>query len=84
MQKPNFEDFNLINCTLSLDKSKKKIRITKLSEVIQTDEDGKDKVTFVEDSKKEFKLSHIESVVFGPMQSRMWMFRKAINSIPKE
>ena len=84
LQIPNFKDFNMVKCTLRLNNSKNRLKLIKFKESKQINDDGFEVTSFKESSKKDFSISEIKSIILGPMQSRLWMFRKAINLISKE
>ena len=73
----------MIKSTFKLSKDQKSFIITKYQGFKTTDEDGREVINHKESSKKVYRITDIKSMIFGPMQSRLWMFRKAINMIPR-
>jgi hypothetical protein len=67
-----------------LKKDCKSFVITKFREEIIIDPEGKQIINYVPSQKKEFKIKNIKSIIIGPMQSRLWMYRKAINMVTKD
>jgi hypothetical protein len=67
-----------------LKKDCKSFVITKFREEIIIDPEGKQIINYVPSQKKEFKIKNIKSIIIGPMQSRLWMYRKAINMVAKD
>ena len=79
----NFEDFGMIKSTFQLSKDQKSFAITKYRSITTIDKELREVINHEESSRKVYRISDIKSVIFGPMQSRLWMFRKAINMIPR-
>ena len=69
---------------LMLTSDSKMFIINKFREETNINETGKKEIVLVPYQKKEFKIKNIKSIIFGPMHSRLWMFRKAINLVPRD